>query len=169
MTVNAYIDLDTASDTQLFQTGSEYNADGVTYIYAKASGALTQYDLAQLSCDATTGIVSATSATTTTAGGASSVLPADFCIPQIAVTDAYYFWAPVGPFKAKPRDPSSFFYVRAGAAAVSSAKLYTTGTAGCIDDVSTSTVCIEGLVLLTAVTGAANAKCIATKRLTANS
>jgi hypothetical protein len=167
MTAQAYYDLTAESDTCITQPGTEINVEGATYVYAKANGALAQYGLAQLTVS-TAGLVEAVPATITTAGGASSVLPAVFCIPQFAVTDDYYFWAPVGPFAAK-RD-SSLFYVKAAVTCVSSAKLYATATAGVVDDVSTSAVQVQGLVLLTGSTdAAANCPCIASRRLTANS
>lgn len=72
-------------------------------------------------------------------------------IPQIAVTASYYYWAMI-------RSGSSTAYVLTKSACASEATLFTTSTAGCLDDLPTSQTGIGGVRLTaTAATAAASA------------
>lgn len=167
MTANAYYDITASHTTAQAELGDEINVNGARYKYVQAKGALTAYDLSIITVS-TAGVVEAAPATTTLAGGTSSVLPSSYCIPQFAVADDEYFWAPIGPFGAT--FTRGAFKVNAAITCLSSVKLYSTGTAGVVDDTSTNTVLIQGLVLLAGAGDAAAAcQCIATRRLASNS
>ena len=112
--------------------------DGAKYRYLKnyTTGALTAY--LAYTYDPDTWTVSAALTTTVAASGEAHKI----CVPQVAVTQgtsstSYYFWAFVGPGEAT---------FTSAAAIGAQAKLFTTATAGKIDDNSSSTVLIPGLV-----------------------
>ena len=157
MTAIAGYDLSATNAVAQFALGTEINVDGNTYAYIKSGGAITQYAACTLSSDWV-----AVEGTTTTSGAK----PTQFAIPQIAVSATdLYLWAPVGPF-FKKKDGTAF-YVRALTLAATGAKLYTTATAGCVDD--TATDLIAGLTLTETVGGAtANAACVTVLRLVSN-
>lgn len=72
-------------------------------------------------------------------------------VPQIAVTASYYYWAMI-------RNGSTTAYVLAKSATASEATLFTTATAGLLDDLATSQTGIGGIRLTaTAATAAASA------------
>lgn len=128
---------------------------GNHYRYFKnyTTGALTAYLLYAYDPDTWT-IVGGVNTTLAAAG---EVHP--LCVPQIAVTqgttaNAYYFWAFVGPGRAT-------FTSVAGITA--EAKIYTSATAGKIDDDSSGEILIPGLIsydaFASAVTGICKASC----------
>lgn len=136
--------------------GDTFETGGATYRYFKASGALAKYDCAL----ATNGFLAA-KATTTLSG----VKPTLACIPQFAVADAEYFWAPVGPFQLR-EDGVTAFRVNALALCAASVKIYTTATDGSVDD--TATDLIAGLCLTETLVGAGPANCIAVQTMVTN-
>lgn len=148
----------TSSDglTAQFALGTEINVKGATYAYFKAAGSIAAYSLCTVQNDG-----DAEEGTTTTSGAK----PTGCCVPQFAVADLEYFWAPVGPFFLR-EDGVTKFKVNAAASCVGSVKLYTTATDGVVDDAATDLV--QGLTLTETITSAESADCIAVTRLTTN-
>lgn len=154
MTVKGYVDLFNPSDFSTAGLGDEYNIGGATYQYFIAGGTLTAYS----AC--TFGLAfNPQMGTTSTAGSG----PVGVCIPQFDVTTNQYFWAPVGPFKA--REDNSSFKVRAQNA-VAGARLYLTSTPGVLDD--EVGVLVPGLILTSSVGSAAATACVAYSRMIGN-
>lgn len=139
-----------------FGVGSEVNVKGATYLYCKAAGVIAAY--AACTLDNT---FEAVEGTTTTSGAK----PTAVAIPQFAVADNEYFWAPVGPFFLR-EDGRTTFKVKAAALCAASVKLYTTATAGVVDDAATDLV--AGLLLTETIVGAEAADCIAVQRMATN-
>ena len=152
MTAIMGYDLTATNTVQQCQLGTEINVEGATYRYCKASAAVAVYQLAQVADDGTIA-----EATTTTAGA----IPATYVIPQIAFASGDYGWAPCGPFFLK--QDNSAFYVNAAVSCAKNVKLYTTATAGVIDDAATTA--ISGLQLTETITTARAATCTAVTRL----
>lgn len=143
-----------------FALGTEVEIKGCTFKYFKSAAAIAQYAF----CTVRDGFI-AEEGTTTTSGAR----PTECCIPQFAVAAAdEYFWAPVGPFTALvPYGLSDVtFKVKAAASCVTDVKLYTTATAGVVDDAATDL--IAGLLLTETITGAEAADCVAVQRLVTN-
>ncbi len=158
MTANAAPNL-IASDGLVaqFGLGDEYNSGGNFYKYFKSAGAIASNAL----CTFLGSTMVAAEGTTTTAGE----IPGGYCIPQFAIAAAdEYFWAPVGPFWKK--DDGTTFKVLAANAALD-VRLYTTGTAGVVDDAVTEGL-VVGLRLSETVTTQEAADCTAACRLTVN-
>lgn len=147
----------TASDGTTAQAGlgDEINVGGATYKYCQASGALAAY-----ACCHITAAMLAIESTTTLVGTAAR--PTGFIIPQFAVATGEYFWGPVGPFYLR-EDSSTTFKVLAANAATS-VRLYTTATAGVLDDAVTTGL-VAGLQLTETVTTQEAADCVACTRL----
>lgn len=158
MTAHAMYNL-TSSDgtTAQFALGTEINVKGATYGYFKAAGSIAAYSLCTVQND-----YDAEEGTTTTSGAK----PTGCCIPQFAVADLEYFWAPVGPFGPYREDGSTTFKVNAALNCAGSVKLYTTATDGVVDD--TATDLVAGLLLTETITTAEAADCIAVQRLVTN-
>lgn len=151
----------TSSDGTTAQAGlgDEAMIGGSRYKYClcNASTALAAYALCHISA---AGLV--TESTTTLVGTAAR--PTGYCIPQFAVAVSEYFWAPIGPFRVR-EDGSTTFKVLAANAATS-VRLYTTGTAGVVDDAVTTGL-VAGLALTETVTTQEAADCVAAQRLVA--
>lgn len=148
----------TSSDgtTPQAQLGEKVCVKGAVYGYFKASGAIAQY----AACTVSNAWLAAEGTTTT-----SGAKPTLVCIPQIAVADTEYFWAPVGPFYLREDDLTAF-KVKAALNCADSVKLYTTATAGVVDD--TAADLIAGLTLTQTITTAQAATCIATQVMVTN-
>lgn len=133
---NMGIDLTANTEVPQFPLGMRVQAsDQAEYQYVKNSGTASVAYSAYLIEE--TGILS-TGLTTTNAGA----IPNRVGICQTALTADYYGWILVkGPGK-----------VNTAAAASADVKLYTTATAGKVDDAATTL--IEGLRLTAAATGA---------------
>lgn len=141
-----------------FALGTEVEIKGTVYKYLKSGGALAIYD----SCTVSNANV-AVAGTTTTSGAK----PTLFAIPQFAVAAAdEYFWAPIGPIASTSFDGSTTFKVNAAASCATDVKLYTTATAGVVDDAATDL--IAGLQLTETITTARAANCIAQCRMVSN-
>lgn len=150
----------TSSDgtTANFALGTECEVEGTVYKYLISSAAITQYDL----CTVSNANV-ATSGTTTTSGAK----PTLCAIPQFAVSAASeYFWAPIGPINNYSFDGSTTFKVNAALNCAADVKLYTTGTAGVVDD--TATDLVQGLNLTETITTARAANCVSAQRMVTN-
>lgn len=158
MTVQAGYNL-TSSDgtTAKFGLGDIANICGAVYQYFIADGSIAAYSLCTVQND-----FDAEEGTTTTSGAK----PTLCCIPQFAVADNEYFWAPIGPFGPYREDGTTTFKVNAAALCAASVKLYTTATDGVVDDSATDLV--AGLCLTETLVGAEAADCIAVQRLVTN-
>ena len=131
---------ESASDLPL-PLGTRATSGTGEYVLIQAQGAITQYDL----CAIVAGY-EADPLNTTGAAGKSNA-----CIPQVAIADNHYGW---GLVTGKGK-------VRAAASCAANVALYTTGTAGVVDDTSTSGI-ISGLVLTEAApAGGGDMDCIA--------
>lgn len=148
----------TSSDgtTAQAQLGQTCTVKGANYQYFKANGAIAAY----AACTVSNAFLAAEGTTTT-----SGAKPTAVCIPQFAVADGEYFWAPVGPFYLR-EDDSTTFKVKAALNCAGSVKLYTTATAGVVDDSATDL--IAGLCLTETITTAEAADCIAVQTLVTN-
>lgn len=136
--------------------GQEINVKGAQWRYIKASAAIAAYACSVIAADGT-----AAEATTTNVG--TPARPTALCVPQFALAADEYGWAPVGPFGPYREDGSTKFKVLAGNAATS-VRLYTTATAGVLDDAVTTGL-IAGLSLTETVTTQEAADCVAASRL----
>jgi len=143
--------------TPQFSVGIEMETKGSCYKYLLAGGTIAQYAVCTLS-----NIHTAVEGTTALSGAK----PTLFAIPQFAVANGEYFWAPVGPFGPFRSDGSTTFKVKAAASCVLDVKLYTTITDGIVDDSATDL--ITGLLLTATITSAAAANCISVCRMVSN-
>jgi hypothetical protein len=155
----------TSSDgtTAQFGLGDEVQIGGTRFGYYLADASIAAYSACTIQND-----LDAAEATTTTSGAK----PTGVCIPQFAVADNEYFWAPIGPIA--PTTPYNVdgapttFKVLAATLCATSVKLYTTATDGVVDDSATDL--IAGLCL-TATNAAGTTEataCIAVQRLVTN-
>ncbi len=157
----------TATDgtTSTAALGQVVNIKGANWRYIKAKGALAIYDYA---------IAIATDTGEFGQGSYSGTYPAlnvvsEICIPQFAFADGEYGWAPIGPFFLREDDVTNF-KVNTLTLAVLNVILYTSATAGAVDDSSSSQVQIQGLTILSTVGGSTAATpCKATRILAVNS
>jgi len=143
--------------TAQFALGDEIDVCGARYKYFIADGTIAAYSLCTVQND-----YDAEEGTTTTSGAK----PTLCCVPQFAVADNEYFWAPIGPFGPYREDGTTTFKVNAALNCAASVKLYTTGTDGVVDDAATDLV--AGLLLTETITTAEAADCIAVQRLVTN-
>lgn len=133
------VDLDSASSTEVFCRGTRVNAvDDTTnnysadYIYVSADAAITQYDVVKIDDD-----FDCTPLTTAISGSE----PTRVGAAQIAFSDTELGWVAV----------KGSFSLSALANCAADVKLYTTTTAGYLDD--TATDCVQGVKLDTAIGG----------------
>ena len=160
MAVVAYVNLTAAEDVATAALGDEYDAPhGARYKYVQASAAVDAFSLCRITATNTIAESTATDLTTTR--------PALVCIPQFAVANGQYAWAPVGPFTLREDNVTTFKVLSKIANA--SVVLYGTATAGSVDD-AVSNPSIAGLTLTAAcaVDDTATA-CVAASRMTVNS
>lgn len=147
----------TVDSTQKFDLGERYYDKGVQaeFIYAYATSTIAQYDIAQL--DNTR---SGVSMTTTTA----STIPSTVGIAQVAIPAGSYGWLFIRGGKT-----GEGIKVNALTLCALNAKLYTTATAGAVDD--TATKIVSGLVLTAtnSAGGTVATECIAVTYLSINS
>jgi len=128
------INLSGTSTTQTFALGTEVSAsDGNIYRYVKANGALA--------LGAACVLDEAEEATETLTANLGAV-PASLVFPQVAFADNEYGWAVIR---------GTNFLVKALTLCAADVRLYTTATAGCVDD--TATELIQGLRLNSVVGG----------------
>ena len=129
---------------------------GACYKYCQASGAIAAYALCHI-----TNAMLAIESTTTLMG--TVLRPTGLIIPQFAVATLEYFWGAIGPFYLRENGSTTFKVLAANAA--TSVRLYTTATAGVLDDAVTDGL-ITGLTLTETVTTQEAADCVAVQRLT---
>lgn len=143
-------DVSNTSTTQLFALGDYfYNpATATTYRYVKANGATSQYGFVSISTD---GLFEATPLTTTTNANTNPLLVG---CAQCAFEDNEFGFVAV----------KGYFTGKVAALCVQDVKIYTTGTAGVVDD--SSTTLINGLKLITTVVGASSVPMFATTEMT---
>lgn len=151
----AGIDVSTASTTALFTPGTYAEQSGSVYCYLKAHAALTaglvySYTEASTSTDPAVTIAALSQTTDDTS-------PLSLCIPQIAVASGSYAWMLVGPGNG---------VVSVLANCAIDVLLYTTATAGSLDDASASAKVVVGIKLTTANGGStANCACQLSQKL----
>jgi hypothetical protein len=132
---------ETSTDKKFDLGTSTYDDLGSRWEYVQASGAITIYDYVKIDDD-----FQAASATTTTNP---STEPARVGCAQVAFADNEYGWVV----------RSGQHTGRFAASCVQDVKIYTTATAGVVDDAATTL--INGLKLITTITSAANAAAFA--------
>lgn len=152
----------TASDGAVsqFKVGTLVEVKGASYRYCQATAAnISAYSI----CSGPNfGAVQAATTTTVNALGTAGGIAV---IPQFDVLASEYFWALEGPFPATNFDGATTFKVL-GINALAGALLYSTATAGVVDDDSSGTVVLNGLQLTSAVTSpAAATPCVAYRTL----
>lgn len=123
-----------------------FGSDGTEWVYVQASGALTQYDCVLINED-----YQAASATTTLATEASGDSGNLIGFAQVAFADNDFGWVAV---------KGANIQCRLALSCAADTMLYTTGTAGVLDD-SSAGVLINGVVAVTGVTAAAASEIIA--------
>lgn len=132
-------------ETQKAALGEYRLIDGTGYMYVQASVAITAYQACTVANDGTIGQAS---------DGGTYPLNAvlrNVVIPQFAMTADYYGWALAGPFHLDWKGNS--FKVDAAASCALDVVLYTSATAGRVDDASASQTQIQGLLLTATVGG----------------
>ena len=151
------IDPISVSATPLYTLGSVgYDKNG-KWKYVKTSSSVAQYDPVKIEAD---GTCAATSSLTTTLAGSG---PIAVGIAQVAIASGYYAWIWIG----EGGGTGSGVKVNVLASAVAGAKLYTTATAGALDD--TATTLIAGLTIMSTNGGSTAAvECYSPLVLTAN-
>lgn len=152
------VNLTAATDEALFGLGDEVTINGAVWKYVRANGSIAVGQICGIEAD-----LDATPFTTAISGAR----PSACCIPQIAATDNQFLWAPVGPFFLR-EDNVTPFRVLALTLCAADVKLYTTVTAGAVDD--TATDLIQGLVLTATNSSGSTAltACQAMQRLVSN-
>ena len=141
MAAIAIQDVTLESSTPEFVLGTiGFSNDGKYYRYVKAGEAITQYAASLI--DSSFNIVMATTTTSAPDAGQGKAV----CVPQIALTNAYYGWALV----------DGVGVVLGAASCVKFTELNTIATDGTLDDDKTSGAeVINGIVFTVTLTGAA--------------
>lgn len=143
------IDLTETSTTPRATLGRTHTTEAnVVYQYVKASSAIAQYAYAKISGD---GNFTAAEGTTTLLPNTE---PAMVGCAQVAIASGSYGWV-----VRKGLHTGKF-----AASCVQDVKIYTTGTAGVVDDAATTL--INGLKLLTTITSATSALAMASCEMT---
>lgn len=144
------------STTQLFPLGQAcIDSEGGHWVYGQANGALTQYDCVKIDNDGQ--VVQMT----TTVSGAE---PTAAGVVQVAFADNEYGWVWRG---GAGGGLNSGIKVRVLASCAADVKIYTTATAGCLDD--TATDLVQGLCIIAANGGSTAAvECFASGLLMTN-
>lgn len=143
------VDLTQVDLTSTNDLGASFQASNGEYMYVKASAAVAQYALVKISSD---GNFTVAEATTTTNP---STEPAMCGIAQVAIASGSYGWVWRGKGIAR---------CKFAASCVQDVKIYTTGTAGVVDD--SATTLVNGLKLITTIVGASDSPCFAACLLT---
>ena len=141
---------DTTNDVNRLdaEVGETCQVGGTLYQYVKASAAIAQYAFVKISSD---GNYTAQEMTTTTNP---STEPAKVGCAQVAIASGYYGWVAI----------KGYFTGKFAASCVQAVKIYTTGTAGVVDD--SATTLVNGLMLITTITSATSAPCFASCEMT---
>jgi|688.fasta_scaffold02764_18 hypothetical protein len=154
----AGFNLKEADDVASAGLGDEVNVGGNVWKYVQADGAIAQYAIVGL--EATNEAVELTS----TISGAR---PTAVGLAQFAFADNQYGWVLVGPFSVD--ETGTAFKVLTSAASAVDVIMYTSATAGKVDDGDGSGDKIAGLVLTeSGSSGAGTFKCQSVCRMTTN-
>lgn len=140
--------------TPLFSVGTRFvDAIGREWQYMKGGGTIAQYQYVYISQD---GNFTITSLTTTSA--VTTANPAPYGCVQVSggFTSSLYGWV----FRGNGAHTGLF-----AASCAQDVKIYTTGTAGVVDDATSSVNLIQGLKLVTTITSAAASPAWACTRL----
>lgn len=149
------VDFLSTSTTQQFALGTQVLTDQGFFVYGQANGALTVYDAAKVDDDGQL------AALTTAISGAE---PTAVGIAQVAFADNEYGWV----WRGCGGGSGSGIKVNVLASCAADVKIYTTATAGALDD--TATDLIQGLKLVSANGGSTAAvECFAATLLCTNS
>jgi hypothetical protein len=150
MTVQKIVDLVEVTTYPKHRLG-EYHWDerGRLWQYVRASGAVAQYAYVKISTD---GNFTAAEGTTTLLPNTE---PAEVGCAQVAIANTRYGWV----FRGHGAHTGKY-----AASCVHNVKIYTTATAGVVDD--SATTLINGLKLLATITDAANAAAWAVGKMT---
>lgn len=155
----------TATDgtTSNGQLGEQYEVNGATWMYVKASGAITQYQAVII----TNQTLLASPLTTTLA---TATNPQCIGIAQYAFADTEYGWVAVGPFIYREDGTTPFYVNNGNTPSALGVKLYSHATAGYISDqTAASAVLVPGLVFpATATTAGTAYAVVAHRKLTVN-
>lgn len=143
------VNFTTVDTVKQFPLGLEKDGiDGNTYVYVEADEALAQYAACRLLEDG-----GADELTTTNSGA----VPTQVVVPQVAIASGSFGWAVAKGLS---------FSVLGAASCAADVKLYTTATAGVVDDAATDL--IQGLRLNETLTGAAAANATAVSYMRTN-
>lgn len=154
----AFLNLTAAEDVASAGLGDEVNVGGNQWKYVQADGAIAQYAVVGLK--ATNEAVELTS----TISGAR---PTAVGLAQFAFADNQYGWVLIGPFSVD--EAGNAFKVLTSAASAVDVIMYTSATAGKVDDGDGSGDKIAGLVLTeSGSSGAGTFKCQSVCRMTTN-
>jgi hypothetical protein len=150
----------TSSDgtTAQFAVGTNYEVGGTAWVYCKSTAAtIAAYSICS---GANYGVMEAATTTTAAALGTSGGAA---CLPQFDVGASEYFWALVGPWgTVNPVDETTTFKILS-ANTTAGNLLYTTGTAGVVDDASTTA--LVGVTITTTSTTQAATPCFSWRRI----
>lgn len=148
------VDVTRTSTSPNFRLGETVTVGDATYRYVKATAAITQYYFVVITAGSdSTAPWGATSLTTTNAGA----IPQEVGCAQAAFASGEFGWVAI----------SGKFTGFVGASCAQDVKLYTTATAGLVDDAVTTQ--IFGLMLETTVSASnQNATCYACKPMSVN-
>lgn len=138
---------------------------GGRWKYAKASGAVSAYQLCTLTSAATPLAVPATT-TTIVSSPFTTGTPGVLGIPQVDIADTYFgwFWQGGAGCGGVGRGIKCLLAVSCAA----EVKLCTTGTAGVVDDASVAVSLVQGLKSTATITTAAATEVISSQVLTVN-
>lgn len=142
----AGVDLDVVSSDKKFPLGSiAFASDGSKYQYVQNNLSATASQYLAYIIDESYKLISAASH----ANGGSGANPLNVGIPQTSntLTDQYYFWV----LRQGPG------FVATSAAVAADVQVFTTATAGKVDDASASQTMISGLYLTASVSAASTA------------
>ena len=134
--------LDYTDSSPSFATGTTVNLnDGGQAVYVQAASTVSTYMAVSVRVDNTV-----VPLTTTNSAGSKAV-----GFAQVSIASAYYGWVQLG---GKPR-------VNVAAACEPSVPLFTTGTAGVLDDATVTGGLVAGIVATTSAASASAVTCIA--------
>jgi hypothetical protein len=139
------VNLSSTGTTPIYAVGQLTEVSGgQRWMYVYASSAITQYDYVCIDEDSKV------------ASGTKALVDAGYAIgfAQVAFAAAEYGWVPL-----EARGNAN---VRVAASCAADVALYTTASAGVLDDASSSQTQVKGVVIVTAVTAASNSEVIAT-------
>ena len=125
-----------------FNVGTTVNLDdGGQAVYVQAASAVAQYDAVSVRFNNTVVPITTTNSANSKAVG----------FAQASIASAYYGWVQIG---GKP-------VVKLAASCLPAVPLYTTATAGTLDDTAVSGGLVAGIVAVTTASGATALTCVA--------